>query len=294
MTRNPSTISYLSTTRRGRTSSALLIGIIVVVSATLGACSNGGDGTGVTIVDAGGTDGGLHGVVPTERFAKPALNLTDTDGRPFDLRARTQGKITLLFFGYTMCPDVCPTTMADIAAALDEVDRSVRDQVSVVFVSTDPDRDTAPVLDRWLSQFDSTFIGVRGPFKDVQAQAEAIGVPLEAPKVQADGSVLVTHGSQVIAFGRDARARVLYLAGTPVADYIADLPVLTAETLGTDPRDGTATATPRATSAARVTATPRVTAAPGPFGSSGTAGTAGTTNTVLTTGDSRPTRVAAG
>lgn len=280
--RNPSTISYLSTTRRGRTSSALLIGITVAVSATLGACSNGGDGTGVTIVDAGGTDGGLHGVVPTERFAKPALNLTDTDGRPFDLRARTQGKITLLFFGYTMCPDVCPTTMADIAAALDEVDRSVRDQVSVVFVSTDPDRDTAPVLDRWLSQFDSTFIGVRGLFKDVQTQAEAIGVPLEAPKVQADGSVLVTHGSQVIAFGRDARARALYLAGTPVADYIADLPVLTAETLGTDPRDGTATATPR------------VTATPGSSGTAGTAGTAGTTNTVQTTGDNRPTRVAAG
>ncbi|ONH56931.1 SCO family protein [Frankia sp. CcI49] len=259
------------TGRPGRVRVALALGLAVSLGATLGACSSGGDGTGVTIVDAGGTGDGLHGVVPTERFAKPALGLTDTDGRPFDLRTRTQGKITLLFFGYTMCPDVCPTTMADIAAALSEVDRSVRDQVSVVFVSTDPERDTGEVLDRWLKGFDSSFIGVRGPFAKVQSVAESVGVPLEAPEVQADGSVLVTHGSQVIAFGRDNRARVLYLAGTSVADYIADLPVLTAEktgtTAGADDDAATSTGSPASpTDAQKATSRPTGTTASTPTG----------------------------
>lgn len=209
---------------------ASTLALALASACVLGACTDPGDGTGVTIVDAGdGTEGGLHGVVPTEPFPKPALDLTDTDGAAFDLRERTQGKITLLFFGYTNCPDVCPTTMADLASALNEVGPEVSDQVSVVFVSTDPERDTGEVLDRWLNQFDETFIGVRGPFERVREEAEALGVTLEEPEMQADGSVLVTHGAEVIAFGRDGRARLIYPAGTRVPDYIADLPILTTE-----------------------------------------------------------------
>jgi protein SCO1/2 len=172
---------------------------------------------------------GLRGISPSQSVTKPALNLADTDGRPFDLRARTKGKVALLFFGYTFCPDVCPTTMADIAAALDEVDPKVRDQVAVVFVSTDPDRDTGEVLSRWLRQFDEGFIGVRGPLAQVNTQAEALGVPLLDPERRADGSYTVAHGTQVIAFTRDDRAKVIYLAGTQVKDYLHDLPLLTEE-----------------------------------------------------------------
>ncbi|KPM56788.1 electron transporter SenC [Frankia sp. R43] len=287
------------TGRPGRVRVALALGLAVSLGATLGACSSGGDGTGVTIVDAGGTGDGLHGVVPTERFAKPALGLTDTDGRPFDLRTRTQGKITLLFFGYTMCPDVCPTTMADIAAALSEVDRSVRDQVSVVFVSTDPERDTGEVLDRWLKGFDSSFIGVRGPFAKVQSVAESVGVPLEAPEVQADGSVLVTHGSQVIAFGRDNRARVLYLAGTSVADYIADLPVLTAEktgtTAGADDDAATSTGSPASpTDAQKATSRPTGTTASTPTGTAAATSSPAPAPAAAAAAAARPTPVATG
>ncbi|CAO5231111.1 SCO family protein [Frankia sp. AgKG'84/4] len=210
--------------------STLAASSLILLSACAGTGTNS---AGVTVVDAGDPDNdGLHGTVPAERTAKPALNLTDVNGAPFDLRARTKGKITLVFFGYTMCPDVCPTTMADLAAALSEVKPDVRAQISVVFVTTDPDRDTGPVLTRWLRQFDSSFIGVRGTFERIQAGADALGVPLSRPEVQADGSVLVTHGSQVIAFSRDSRVRALYLAGTSVQDYIDDLPKLTAERSG--------------------------------------------------------------
>jgi protein SCO1/2 len=207
-----------------------LIATLAALVLVLAGCSGSGGGTGLTVLgDGSGNPGGLRGVVPSEHTVKPALNLTDADGRPFDLRARTQGKVTLLFFGYTYCPDVCPTTMADIAAALDEVDPTVRDRVAVVFVSTDPDRDTGPVLARWLRQFDARFIGVRGPLARVKTQAEALGIPLMDPQRQADGSYTITHGTQVIAFTRDNRARVVYLAGTQVKDYLHDLPLLTAE-----------------------------------------------------------------
>ncbi len=210
--------------------STLAASSLILLSACAGTGTNN---AAVTVADAGDPDNdGLHGTVPAQRTAKPALNLTDVHGAPFDLRARTKGKITLVFFGYTMCPDVCPTTMADLAAALSEVKPDVRAQIAVVFVTTDPDRDTGPVLTRWLRQFDSSFIGVRGTFDRIQAGADALGVPLSRPEVQADGSVLVTHGSQVIVFSRDDRIRALYLAGTSVQDYIDDLPKLTAERSG--------------------------------------------------------------
>ena len=76
-------------------------------------------------------------------FAKPHLVLTDTHGKPFDLVKQTAGRPTLLYFGYTHCPDVCPTTMSDIAVARRKLPAAERDKLQVVFVTTDPTRDTA-------------------------------------------------------------------------------------------------------------------------------------------------------
>jgi protein SCO1/2 len=169
----------------------------------------------------------LRGTELPTPLDKPMLDLVDTKGKPFDLRQRTADKVTLLFFGYTNCPDVCPTTMADISAALSAVSPDVRSQVAVVFVTTDPERDTGAVLDRWLRQFDATFIGVTGPLPKIEVEAAHLGVPLTDPERQADGSVLVGHGAQVITFTKDGKGRLLYLPGTQVKDYIHDLPILT-------------------------------------------------------------------
>ncbi|WP_131745886.1 SCO family protein [Frankia sp. Cppng1_Ct_nod] len=203
----------------------LLAGSLTVLTLVIAGCSSGSE-SAVTIVDGSGASTGLRGTALTRPIDKPTLNLTDTAGQPFDLRSRTAGKVTLLFFGYTHCPDVCPTTMADIAAALEAVPTSVRSQVATVFVSTDPERDTGEVLAQWLGQFDPSFIGVRGTLAQVRAQADALGIPLEEPVRQANGTYTVTHGTQVIAFTKDDKARVLYLAGTQVADYAHDLSIL--------------------------------------------------------------------
>ncbi len=214
--------SALPSARRRR---LLAVPLVVMLALIVAGCSSDG-GSAVTIVDDSGSSSRLRGTALAQPVDKPALNLVDTAGAPFDLRSRTAGKVTLLFFGYTQCPDVCPTTMADIAAALSTVPASVRSQIATVFVSTDPERDTGDVLNRWLNQFDPSFIGVRGTLAQVRAQADALGIPMEDPVRQPNGVFTVTHGTQVMAFTTDNKARVVYLAGTQVADYAHDLPIL--------------------------------------------------------------------
>src|ERR1017187_3266533 len=93
---------------------------------------------------------------------KPAFVLTDTSGAPFDFRSRTQGAVTLLFFGYTYCPDQRPMHMPNIGVALKKLPPGVDSQVKLVFVTTDPARDTPLQLRRWLDNFDKHFVGLTG------------------------------------------------------------------------------------------------------------------------------------
>jgi protein SCO1/2 len=156
----------------------------------------------------------------------PAVTLTDADGQPYDLKARNAGKVTLVYFGYTHCPDVCPTTMADVAAALRLVSAEQKAKTSVVFVTTDPDRDTGPVLKSWLGKFDPSFTGLTGTVKGVDDAAKLAGVPVDPPTKQADGSVAVDHGTQVSAFGADGVAHVVWLEGVTPKDIAHDITLL--------------------------------------------------------------------
>jgi hypothetical protein len=115
-----------------------------------------------------------------------------------------------------------------IARALPTADRapSFRGRVAVVFVTTDPDRDTGPVIRSWLNQFNPSFFGLRGPLEQVAGYAAQLGVPLAAPRREADGTITVDHGAQVTAFGPDGVARSVYLANTQVDDYAHDISLL--------------------------------------------------------------------
>jgi protein SCO1 len=156
----------------------------------------------------------------------PAVTLKDAAGQPYDLKARNAGKLTLVYFGYTNCPDVCPTTMADIAAALRLVSATQRAKVSVVFITTDPERDTGPVMKTWLAKFDPTFTALGGTVADVDNAAKLAGVPVNPPIKNADGTVEVDHGSQVTAFAPDGKARVVWLQGMTPQDIAHDIPLL--------------------------------------------------------------------
>jgi protein SCO1/2 len=218
-----------SATVRSRPVPSVALLALAAVLAWPAACADGTPGMRAAVVGDGRSDG-LHGITPARPVAKPALDLTGTDGLPFDLPARTAGQVTLLYFGYTHCPDVCPTTMADLAAALGALDPAVRGAIRVVFVTTDPARDTPAVLAAWLHHFDPGlgFYGLTGPFPRIQAGARALGVDVPPPARAADGRPMQAHGTDVLAFGRDGRLAVRYPPGTQITAYIHDLPVLVA------------------------------------------------------------------
>jgi len=96
-----------------------------------------------------------RGGLVTPPLPKPRFTLTDTSGAPFDFWRQTDGYVTLLFFGYTRCPDECPMHVSNIAQGLKKLPAGAGDRVKLVFVTTDPARDTPKVLRAWLNQFDT-------------------------------------------------------------------------------------------------------------------------------------------
>src|SRR5258708_23580035 len=103
-----------------------------------------------------------RGGLVTPPLPKPKFVLSDTSGAPFQFWPRTQGYVTLLFFGYTYCPDQCPMHMAALRAALKRMPAALADQVKLVFVTTDPMRDTPAVLRQWLHLFARRFLRLPG------------------------------------------------------------------------------------------------------------------------------------
>jgi protein SCO1/2 len=169
------------------------------------------------------------GTVLGEPQEKPDFVLTDTEGRPFDLRAETEGQTTILMFGYTSCPDICPINVATLAGALDGLDRSQGQSLRMVFVTVDPARDTPEALRAYLDQFDRRFVGLTGTPEELVAAQEAAGVPVaqDDPRAE-DGSYTVGHASQMILYQPDGVARIVYPFGTRQSDWSRDLPRLLA------------------------------------------------------------------
>ena len=164
-----------------------------------------------------------------QAMPKPSFTLTDLDGKAFDFRAETDGHLTFLFFGYTNCPDVCPLHMANIGSVLRNQPPEVVDRIKVVFVTTDPERDSIPRLKEWLGRFHPQFIGLTGSADQVAAAQQAARL-LPATKDTANllvtGGYSVGHAAQVIAFTADDSLRVIYPFGIRQEDWANDIPKL--------------------------------------------------------------------
>jgi len=170
---------------------------------------------------------GLRGRVLPGPIPKPDLVLTDQRGEPFDFRRETDGYLTLLFFGYTHCPDVCPIHMATLAAVMPTLPPRVRDRIRVVFVTTDPARDTPEQLHTWLAHFDPSFIGLTGDTATIYAAQRALFLPLpQIGPADSTGAYEVGHAAAIVAFTPDNQAHVLYPFGIRQADWAHDLPTL--------------------------------------------------------------------
>lgn len=168
------------------------------------------------------------GVELTQPAPKPDFVLTDTSGRPFDFRAETEGKLTLLYFGYTRCPDVCPVHLAQIASVLRDRPELNDDAVTVVFVSVDPERDTPAVIRQWLDNFDSRFIGLTGTAEQLAAAQQAAGAAPAAREPGSGGDYTVGHAAQVFAYAPDGLGYTVYPFGTRQSQWAHDLPLLAA------------------------------------------------------------------
>jgi protein SCO1/2 len=134
--------------------------------------------------------------------AAPALRLTDQDGRPFDL-ASLRGEPVLVYFGYTHCPDVCPTTLADIREAL----RLVDGPVSVVFVTIDPARDDAAAMKTYVDYYQSGFIGLTGSEAEIAAAAEAWGVAYRKLASDSASGYAMAHSTDTYLVDGDGMLR---------------------------------------------------------------------------------------
>jgi protein SCO1/2 len=198
----------------------------------------------VSLIDASGTSGRelkrvetkvgrthtYMGGLVSPPLPKPRFVLTDTSGAPFDVWNRTQGSITLLFFGYTHCPDECPMHMANLGAALKKLPPDVAAQVKLVFVTTDPARDKPAELRRWLDNFDKRFVGLTGPPAALDGAQKAAGVPLAQKTDPRNGNYSLTHANFVVAYTKDNLGHIIYPGGVSEDDWIHDLPLLLKET----------------------------------------------------------------
>ena len=170
-----------------------------------------------------------RGGMITPPLPKPRFVLTDTSGAAFDFRQRTDGYVTLLFFGYTNCPDQCPMHMANLGAALKKLPAGTADQVKLVFVTTDPARDSPAAVRRWLDIFDRRFIGLTGTEPAIEAVEQAAGVPPATKTGPLNGDYGVAHANFVLAYTKDNLAHVIYPGGVTAADWAQDLPLLVRE-----------------------------------------------------------------
>jgi protein SCO1/2 len=191
-----------------------LAGIVAAGLLTVAACGGGGDEvtfTGVT-----------H-----DPYRVPATPLTDTDGAPYSLTKDTTKPLTLVFFGYTHCPDICPMVMNSVASALTRLDAGDRKKVDVVFVTTDPARDSASVLRTYLDHYDPTFIGLTGDLRTIVDVAKPLAVYVaDGQKLASGGYDLNAHSTQVSAITADDTSTVLWDMDTSSAQFAADIQAL--------------------------------------------------------------------
>ena len=161
------------------------------------------------------------GTVLSDPEAAPSFTLTADSGAPSGLEDY-RGRVVLIYFGYTFCPDICPASLAELADALDALGED-GDDVQVLMISVDPTRDTPELLGEYVDHFDATFIGLTGSDADIAAVAEKYNVFYQAEEGTAATGYLVDHWAGVMVIDREGRLVELLSYGTTGEDIAADV-----------------------------------------------------------------------
>lgn len=155
-----------------------------------------------------------HSISLSPAYRPADVTLTGSDGKPFHVLSRLHGTYTLLFFGYTHCTDICPTTMADIAQTMRNLPAKKRSAIQVVFVTADPRRDSPHVLRDYLDRFDRHFVGVTGRLGVIKKLASTMHAAADPPAHPKKKNYEVSHSSAVYLTSPDAKAHLLFTAQT--------------------------------------------------------------------------------
>lgn len=166
----------------------------------------------------------FHGIVMQSPMKAINFTLTGHNGQPVSLNDY-QGQVILLYFGYTTCPDVCPTTLADLHVARAALGNRA-DQVQVMMITIDPERDTQAVLAEYMPHFDSSFIGLTGTADQIAEVATYYGIYFAKQAGNATVGYLVDHTATVMAIDKEGYLRVVFPFGTTSDDMHADLEYL--------------------------------------------------------------------
>lgn len=150
------------------------------------------------------------------------ISLTDENGQTVEA-SDYRGKPVLVFFGYTHCPDICPVTLARLASITRQLDESMRDELQVLFISVDPDRDSPGVLKEYTAAFGPQFIGLTGSKPQINAVTNRYRVHYSYADKDANGSYAVTHSSAVLAFTRKGEPAFLVRYTDSDEALVADL-----------------------------------------------------------------------
>ena len=193
--------------------------LAVLVALMLAGCGSSEAGAPVSGVRTSDKDG-YHGVLLEEPYAVPGLTLTDTDGESFDLAA--QERRTLVFFGYTNCPDICQVVMSTIVSALAKLSPEEQRQLQVAFVTTDPARDTPSALRTYLNRFDPAYVGLTGSIDRINQLAKPMDIFIKKGDKLPSGGYAVDHSTVVVVVHHGA-GDLVWTGATSPADMAEDL-----------------------------------------------------------------------
>jgi protein SCO1/2 len=205
-------------TRTQKTVFILVALVALILGLTINKVLNGrGQGNPTELIDAGII------LLPSSR-AVPELEMNDENGQPVRVD-QLKGKWSLLFFGYTFCPDICPTTLAQLRQVKSELPKEALERLQVVLVSVDPNRDTPAQLKQYLGYFDKDFRGLTGSLDATQKLANGLSIPF-IPADTSKPGYTVGHSGNLALIGPDGAQRGFIRAPFNNQKLVAQLPGL--------------------------------------------------------------------
>ncbi|HEY6530983.1 MAG TPA: SCO family protein [Acidimicrobiales bacterium] len=209
---------------RGPITLIVVVGLVLIAIAIVAFVRTGDDSSEA---DGDRNALGWHGGILEGAKPRPSFTLTDSTGQPYDFAAATSGQLTFLFFGYTHCPDICPITMANLTSALDQLPGT---SARVVFITTDPSRDTPERLKDWLGGFPVDVVGLTGSVAELEAAQKAAGVSTAIAEAPDDkGEYTVGHSASVLVYTPDDQQHMVYSSSTMQAEWMDDIPRIAAD-----------------------------------------------------------------